>query len=702
MSGETRNEMSGGVDRSVQAEVVQGGVHFHGGAGPAVPRQLPAAARHFVDRLVEQDALTTLLNGARSDAPVLLSTIDGTAGVGKSTLAVHWARQRRESFPDGELYVNLRGFDPVAEPMAPSEVLGVFLAALGVPAERVPADLEARAAQFRSAMHGRRMLVLLDNARSTEQVRPLLPASDTALVLVTSRDRMDVLVTLEGAQRVALDVLEPEKARELVTRYLGEQRVGAEPGAVEELLERCAGLPLALGIVAVRAARSPERPLAELVGQLRDEQARLDALETGGITGVRAVFSWSYRSLSDGAARMFRLMGLPTGPDLSASAAAALAGLEVAEARELLGELTRANLVDHSSPGRYAFHDLLRAYAAECANDDEPQDDRDMALRRLFDFYLRTSHAAEQQLIPHAPRMPLHLPPATAQGLWFTDDETALQWWENERRNLVAAARQSFAAGFPVHTWQIPHTLMYLFHLRGYTEDWIASYGIALEAADWLGEREVRAVLHHDLGIAHSDRSDYEGSVHEAEKASALFRDLGDQLGECSTLNNLGNALIDAGSPEDAGEYLERALELADAHGSLYYRGQLLHALGRRCMYLDRIDEALHRFAEALHTDREIGEKFGEGWVLHHMADAHFAGGNFEDAVETYREAAAFRDEIGHRQGKARSLRSLATALRANGAAEEAREVLQQALIAFDDLGDPEADEVRAELESSA
>ena len=700
MSGETRNEMSG-VDRGVQAGVVRGGVHFHGSAGPPVPRQLPGAVRHFVDRAVEQDVLTTLLNGAGADGSVLLSTIDGTAGVGKSTLAVHWARQHRESFPDGELYVNLRGFDPVAEPMEPSEVLGIFLAALGVPAERVPADLDARAAQFRSAAHGRRMLVLLDNARSTEQVRPLLPGSDTGLVLVTSRDRLDVLVTLEGAERVSLDLLSAEKARELMARYLGAERAGAEPAALEEVLDRCAGLPLALGIVAVRAARAPERPLSELVAELRDEQARLDALETGGISGVRAVFSWSYRSLSEGAARLFRLMGLPTGPDLSASAVAALGGLDVAEARGLLDELTRTNLVDQSGKDRYAFHDLLRAYAAECANADEAQDDREMALRRLFDFYLRTSYAAEQQMIPHAPRMPLQMPPATVPGLWFTEDETALRWWEDERRNLVAAARQSFTTGFPVHTWQIPYTLMYFFRLRGCTDDWISSYTVAMEAADWLSERGVRAELLQNVGMAYYDIKDYERSIQESDMAAALFRELGDAEGESKVLPTLGHALIDAGRAQDAVDPLERALELSRGTGSEYVQGAVHNAFGLLYVQLRRADEGLAHFQKSLRISRKLGEQFGEGYILNNLADAYFSAGQLDDAVEHYRKAADFRGEIGHRQGRARSLRSLAVALRANDAPEEARGSLQQALVAFEELGDPEADEIRAELEKA-
>ena len=701
----SNNEISGSVDRSVQAEVVHGGVHFHAAGGESgVPRQLPAAARHFVNRAVEQDVLTTLLNGG--DGAVLLSTIDGTAGVGKSTLAVHWSRQRREDFPDGELYVNLRGFDPVTEPVQPAEALGTFLVALGIPPERVPTGLDARAAQFRSAVHGKRILVLLDNARSTEQVRPLLPASESALVLVTSRERLDELVTLDGAKRVALDVLTDAEGRDLLTRYLGADRVAAEPAAVDELLECCAGLPLALGIVAVRVARHPDLPLDELVEELRDERERLDALEAGGITGVRAVFSWSYHSLPDAAARAFRLLGLPTGPDISLDAAAALTGHDRREARELLGELTRANLLGQSgklgqSGSRYAFHDLLRAYAAECAATDESQDDREFALRRLLDHYLQTSAAAEQQLIPHADRLEPPRPPATTKGLSFTDEDTALRWWEDERTNLLAATSQAFAGNCPVHAWQIPLSMMYLFHLRGYTENWLASYEIALKAADWLSEREGRAELLLNLVTAYHDIKDFDRAARQAEEALAHCRESGDLAGNCRALYSLGVSLFDAGRAKTAMPDLERALELAHELGKVDIEAGVQAVLARRCAGLQQYDESFAHFDEALRLNRQIDDRFAEGHVLNAMADTYFAMGQLDDAVEGYREAADHRGEVGHRQGRARSLRSLASALHANGDVEAERQALQQALAAFEELRDPEADEVRAALGSS-
>lgn len=399
---------------SVQAGAIHGDVHFHAGTDRTpVPRQLPAATRHFINRAVELDVLTTFLNGAAAERVVLISAIDGVAGVGKSTLAVHWAHRMRERFPDGELYVNLRGFDPATEPVTPAEALAGFLAALAVPTERIPEDLDARAALFRSQVHDKRLLILLDNARSSEQIRPLLPASPTSVVLVTSRNRLDDLVIREGAARLSLKVLAQEEAHRLLGRYLGDDRLEAERSAASALIAHCAGLPLALGIVAFRAAELPDYPLDDLAAELQDERNRLDTLDAGGETGLRAVFSWSYRLLSPAAARLFRLLGLPTSPDISLAAAADLAAIPQPEARRLLAELTRANLLEQHAPGRFRFHDLLRAYAAECATHDETNEQRHAALQRLLDHYTRTSYHIYRQVAPDLSRSrsnPRHRP----------------------------------------------------------------------------------------------------------------------------------------------------------------------------------------------------------------------------------------------------------------------------------------------------
>ncbi|WP_190819472.1 ATP-binding protein [Saccharopolyspora pogona] len=506
--------------------------------------------------------LTTLLAGEQTDGVVLLSTIDGTAGVGKSTLAVHWAHRMRDRFPDGELYVNLRGFDPIAEPMTPDEALGFFLAALGVAPERIPPSDDARAAMFRSLVHNKRMLVLLDNARTVDQVRTLLPGTRTCLVLVTSRNRLDDLVVREGATPMTLVVLTEQESHELLAHYLGQDRLSAEPEAVAEIVAHCAGLPLALGIVAVRAAEFADFPLDELVEELRNERERLDALDTGGETGVRAVFSWSYRSLSGEAARIFRLMGLPTGPDIGVYALAALAHRTKRDLRRPLAELVRANLIEQPERGRYRFHDLLRSYAAECAATDESVDARQTAIRRLLDFYLRSSAAADQQTTARARHFTAVIPKSEVIGLDFDENEAAVAWWETERHNLRAAIKQAAALNLLEHSWQLPRTLMYLFHLRGYTNDWIETYDIGVDAAQRLGDESALAILLYELGIAYYDRKDFDAAARYAELSFPRFDAIGDRHGRAKALIALGHALIGTDQHTEAVQPLQRALEI--------------------------------------------------------------------------------------------------------------------------------------------
>ena len=451
----------------MQAQNVHGDVHIHSPAGslPAVPRQLPATVRHFINRTVEQDALTTLLKGAGNDHTVLVSTVDGLAGIGKSALVVQWAHQVREQFADGELYVNLRGFDPAAEPVTPAEALSGFLTALGVAPEAVPASEEARAAQFRTLVHGRRMLLVLDNARNTEQALPLLPGSAGCLVVVTSRQRLDGLVAHHGAQRLGLATLTRDEGRQLLDRYLGSERLADEPEAVVAFLEHCSGLPLALTLVAVQAAAEPDVPLEDLAADLRDERDRLDALDAGGKTGIRAVFSWSYRTLSPEAARLFRLLGLPNSPDISAWAAAALAGTEHRRVRRMLAELCRAHLLTRRAGDRYVFHDLLRAYARERAQSDDTEEDRTSAIQRLLDHYLYATYAASKRLAPTRSLLDLEY---TNKQLWrdFATYEEVLAWWDAEYTSVLATIRQTAALGMPRNPW-LAHAATYLFKLRG-------------------------------------------------------------------------------------------------------------------------------------------------------------------------------------------------------------------------------------------
>lgn len=687
---------------SVQAGVVQGGVHFHAAAPRtlAVPRQLPGAARHFVDRAVEQDALTTLLNSANAEGMLLISTIDGTAGVGKSTLAVHWAHQRRDRFPDGELYVNLRGFDPAAEPMTAADALASFLTALDMPTERIPDDLDARAALFRSLVHDKRLLILLDNARSGEHVRLLLPGSPSCVVLVTSRNRLDDLVVQHGAARVSLHVLNDGEARNLFVRHLGPERVDAESEAVDALIGHCAGLPLALGLVAAHAAGEPDFPLDELAADLADERDRLDTLDSGGETGVRAVFSWSYRALRADAARMFRLLGLHTGPDIASAAAAGLAGVPARQARRSLAELTRANLIEQHVPGRYRFHDLLRAYAAECAAHDESPEDRQAAIRRLLDHYLRTSHAIDRQLTADARPFAPQLPESAVEGLSFSEERDAHDWWETESANLTAAMRQASTHGLDVHVWQFAYILTYFFKLSGFAGDQ-AAYENALESAQRLGDVMAQAQILLELASAHYGRKQYDTSARLNQRSVDLFRDLGEDYWASKAQTNLGYDLVALERFDEAETSFQQGLQAQVAAGDLTGQGYGHYGLGLLNVGRGRLTEAQQHFHEALRCQEESGEEFAVGLILHELAGSYARAENPNDAIATYRRAVAHRQEIGHRQGEAASLRGLGATLRDSGDPEGARNAFHQALVILDDLADPEADVVRANLRES-
>jgi tetratricopeptide (TPR) repeat protein len=698
--GNDVSEASGG--NIVQSGSVHGDINFYTATSRtlAVPRQLPLAVRHFVNRAVEQDALTALLIAEKTEGVVLISAIDGPAGVGKSTLAVNWAHRMRDRFPHGELYINLRGFDPAADPMPPDVALTTFLVALDVPAERIPADVDAQAALFRSLLYGRRMLLLLDNARSTEQVRPLLPASPACLVLVTSRNRLDDLVIREGATRMTLEMLAPSEARDMLSRYIGSERVAAEPEAVTELIEQCARLPLALGIVAVRAAANPDFPLEVLATELRDELERLDALETGEGAGVRAVFSWSYRSLPDSTARLFRLLSLSTGPDFDLAATAALAGISQREARTHLGELTRAHLLEQHVPGRYRFHDLLRAYAAECASEGETIEAREAAIRRLLDLYLRTSHGVAGRFRSLTHDFVPELPPSDIVGLTFEDDERALNWWGAEMPCLIAATQRASMLSLHTHAWQLSYTVAYFFQLRGNTDDLVRVCETGLRSARELGDRAAEAHLLESLSNACFFRGQYLLSIHYSEQALPIFREMDDRSWEGSTLIGLGLVYLYLRRYDEALNRLRQGLELMrdlqDRNG-LGYAHAILGLLHSK---MERFEEAFDYLREALRLYREVGQQNGEAFGLNYLGDAYVGAGRMEEAVSTYRQAVEYARTVGHRRGEARGLRGLGMTSWTTGDSDKARDYWRQALAIFDELGSPEGDEVRTQLAS--
>jgi DNA-binding SARP family transcriptional activator/transcriptional regulator with XRE-family HTH domain len=427
------------------------------------PRQLPAAPRHFTGRSHELGVLSGLLDPVQHADAVAIAALTGMAGIGKTALAVHWAHQITDRFPGGQLFTDLRGFSPSGIPAAPADVLCGFLSALGVPAHRIPSSIAEQTALYRSLLAGRRMLVVLDNAQNAEQVRPLLPGSSGCLVIVTSRNRLTGLAASEGARLLNLGVLTDGESHSLLVASLGAERTTTEPVAVGELITLCARLPLALCDAAARAVTRPGLPLSALTAEMRDERQRLDALETGEMaTSVRMVFSWSRARLSESAARMFRFLGLHPGPDLTIAAAASLAHLPRSTAYLALAELCDENLVTEHAPGRYACHDLLRAYAAEGAR-AYGDARRHAAIYRVLDHYLHTAKAALALLYPNLTHLMRGQPRPGVMPEQIADPRRAAEWFENERHVLFAAIGLAVAEEYDPHAWELPLTVGLLF-----------------------------------------------------------------------------------------------------------------------------------------------------------------------------------------------------------------------------------------------
>jgi DNA-binding SARP family transcriptional activator len=440
-----------------------------------IPRQLPGTLPSFIGRAAELSALTRVLDqsGAFKPGTVVISTVAGTAGVGKTALAIHWAHQVAHRFPDGQLYLNLRGFDPSGNPVTANEAMPGLLGSLGVPDSRLPFDLPTQAALYRTLLASRHMLILLDNVCDEEQIRPLLPGTASCLVVVTSRSQLTGLTTSHGAQVLTLDVLPEADGRAMLIARLGARRVAAEPEAVAEITALCAHLPLGLAITAARADAHPALSLTALAAELANTAGRLDALDTGDPqTSVRAVFSWSVRQLTADAAQMFRLLGLHCGPDISAPAAASLAAVTLTQAREALDELARAHLVTKCLSGRYSCHDLLRAYAADQACITDSEADRQSAAGRIVDHYLQTAHAAS--VLIDSARLPIAVPPARpgVQPERLADFRHALAWLQAEHQVLPAVIALAESIGSDVQAWQIPWTMLSFLRRR-----WAAGEG---------------------------------------------------------------------------------------------------------------------------------------------------------------------------------------------------------------------------------
>ncbi|GAA1755117.1 tetratricopeptide repeat protein [Luedemannella helvata] len=663
---------------------------------PRPPAQLPADIHQFTGRLAAISQLDGLLDAHHSTSAVVIAAVSGTAGVGKTAVAVHWAHRVGHRFPDGQLYVNLRGFEPSGSPMAAAEAVTGFLDALGYPSQRLPADPAAQLGLYRSLLVGRRVLLVLDNARDAEQVRPLLPTAPGCFAVVTSRDPLAGLVASDGAHPLALDVLSHDDAEHLLAQRIGPRRTAAEPDVVAGIVDRCAGLPLALAITAARAATQPHLPLAVLAADLRDGD-RLDALSTGDAgTDVRSVFSWSYRALSPAAARLFRLLGRHPVPELSVAAAASVAGVAVPRVRPLLVELIRAHLLSEHAPGRYALHDLLHEYAGRLTLDEEP----DAVTGRMLDHYLHTARAADGLLEPARDPGPVDAPRAGVTVQAPADHRQAMHWFTVEHRVLLAMADHAGRTGFDPYVWRLAEAAAVFLYRRGLWHDQLTAQRHALRAAERAGDVAAQGSAHVHLARAYVRLRRGDRAEAHLRDALRLYAEHGDAGGQAQTHHYFGLVYEQQGRYREAVDHAQQAVAMCRASGLRFGQGHALNALAWYQAHLGNHHEAVIHCREALEVTRDLGDRAGQanawdtlGYTHHHLRDHATAATSYGQAIDIYRE-------LGDRYHESVSLGHLAETHLATGRPDSARTAYRDALDALDELGHPDADRVRAALMS--
>lgn len=607
------------------------------------PRELPADTFGFTGRTTELSTLDRQLESVESQqtaTPIIL--ISGTPGVGKTALAVHWAHQIAGRFPDGQLCVNLHGYD-ARQPVSPDEALATFLRSLGVTGSAVPPERADRAKLFRTMLADRRMLILLDNAHDVTQIRELLPGGSTGLVLITTRDTMAGLAVQHGLHRVVLDRLPVDDALALLRSHIGE-RADHEPDATATLADQCARLPLALRIAAQLTSIRPTITIAELTSELVDEKVRLDLLDVGDqYSSTRAVFSWSYQHLSEPAARLFRLWGAQPAKHLDKHAIGWLADLDPAETRRAVDTLARAHLIQEIGCGRFAMHDLLSCYAQEQARTIDPEEANRAALSRLFDFYVRTTARATDTLTPIDRYRTSGIPRDGSTGPTFSDRSAAIAWLDSERTNLIAAALYAAKNGWPRQAVQFSNVLF------RYLDN-----GVHRSDAERVHTAALHVAVHWRLGS-------YAEALAKYQHALALLQEFGDESGMSYTLGHIGIMHSHLDSYDEAHEHLEQAVMRLLEDGDIYGESAFRESLGLVCSQLGRYDDAFQHYRRTLALAHELGDRHCETDVLNSMGTtARDAGdpaaglglchrdlGSADDAREHWRIALGIHTELG-------------------------------------------------------
>jgi DNA-binding SARP family transcriptional activator/tetratricopeptide (TPR) repeat protein len=657
------------------------------------PRQLPPPVPNFIGRAAELQELAAMLNARAADrGTTMIAVISGAASVGKTALGVHWAHQVARTFPDGQLYLNLNGFGPTGSPVTQADAVSRILEAMQVPLARIPPSLDGRVGLYRTLLSERRTLIVLDNARDAEQVRPLLPGGAGSLVLVTSRSPLTGLVALEGARAITLSVLTGPEARQMVAQRLGVGRTTADRAATDQLIDACARLPLALAIATALVATRAGQSLSTVASNLSRADNRLDVLNTGEeTTNLRAVFYWSYQALTAAAARMFLLLAEHPGPDISVTAAAGLAGLSPARASQALTELTDSQLIGEHTHGRFAFHDLLRLYAAEMLTTLDSPAERHAAGQRMLDHYLHTARNAARALSPTRDLLDLEpaVPGANPEDL--ADEDQALAWLRAEHQVLMRAIVYAADGGSDVHAWQLPWALTDYLDRSGHWSDFAASQRTALAAARRRGDVAAQAHAHRYIGRAcsqlqdlddalghlshalelrrqlgqpageaglsldlcrvHEQRGDFGQALRSAQRGLGLFQSVHHRIGEALALNSVGwyHALLENYS--EALSYCEQALELCVKLDFRLAEGHTWHSLGFVHQHIGQSARALTCYGRALDIYRQLTDRYNESRVLTDLGDACHAAGDLPAARRSWRNALAILDDLDHPDG---------------------------------------------------
>jgi DNA-binding SARP family transcriptional activator/Tfp pilus assembly protein PilF len=666
------------------------------------PAQLPADIGDFTGRgshLAQLRSLLTRSSGTDNPSALTIAVVAGTGGLGKTTLAVHAAHSLRDEFPDGQLYVNLRG--AAEQPAMPEEVLARLLRDLGVMPGQVPAGQEERAALYRTRLAGRRVLIVLDDARGAAQVRPLLPGSASCAVIVTSRHR---LADLAGSRLVDLDVLDDEDAHRLLTAIIGPERAAAEPGAVSEVLAPCTVPPLAAQPAGARLASRRGWTVSTLARRLADQRRRVDEL-TSGDMAVRACFDVSFDSLpksvtADGVdpAHAFRLLGVWQGPGISLPAAAALVGQPEDPVADALEILVDAHLLESRAPDWYSFHDLLRAYAGERAQAEEGAETVNDAVARILDWYLRAADAAAAVIVPYRDRVPLGPADPAASALHFETTDGALTWSSQERANLVAATRQAAAVARHDVAWKLSVATMAGFELHGYRSEWSATSTVALSSARLANDRYGEAWVLNNIAILLSTQ-EAEGAIAHFEQAMAIRAEIDDRHGQIQTATNLAFCYLLQGQHDQAVTAGKYALQLQRDSGRRHGEGITLCNLGEAYLGLGRYEEAIATLQEALPVVRETGSVRIEAYVLRNLGQAHLDLGQSTEGAGLLEQALVIHKATGDALGQAQDLQLLGHARSLTRQRPAARAAWEEAARLFADLGDAkQADQALSRL----